>query len=117
MEEETRQRADGRNDLNIGKTVEPVEKTFNRLANRTDKDRKRVAGNQSILFTLLSSSQELGRMILCDRHFPGSVDVSIVSIQTALLDRSMIFQDLFGGRQVVQGSARSHKGDRKGQTP
>lgn len=50
MKEQAGKRADGRSRLDTGQTIEPVEKAFNKLANRTEKNGKRDVRRQGIIF-------------------------------------------------------------------
>ena len=80
MKEQTRQGADQRGSLNIGQAVEPVEKTFNGLTQRTDKCRERVAGDQNIAFLLFPWGKQFQGMVLLKRLSPVSVNVSLIGI-------------------------------------
>lgn len=64
----------------------------------------------------LARGDEFQCVILFERS-PSSINVSLVSIQTALFQMDMVFQNLLRSRQIVQDRARSHKGERKRQTP
>lgn len=80
MKEQARQGADHRGGLDVGKAVEPVEKTLNGLTDRADECRERVAGNQSIAWLLFSWGKQLQSMILLERLCPVSVNVSLIGI-------------------------------------
>ncbi len=81
MTEQARQRADHRSSLDIGQAVEPVEKTFDRLTDRTDKCREGVARDQDIAFLLFSWGEKFQGMVLLERLGPFGVDVGFISKQ------------------------------------
>jgi len=59
VKEEAREGANRRSRLDIGQTIEPVEKALNELANGTDKGRKRITRNQRVVFIFLAGSNQV----------------------------------------------------------
>jgi len=116
MKEQAREGPHNRGRLNSSQAIQPVKKTLDWLANRTDKGGKSIARSQNVLLALLSRGNKLNYVVISESRFPSNVDVGFVSIQTALLYGNMILQDLLRGRQIVLGRAGSHEGKRKGQT-
>jgi len=49
--------------LNVGETIEPVEKALNGLTKRTDKSGESVAGGQEIILSFLSWSEQYNGML------------------------------------------------------
>jgi len=66
MRKETRQRADHRSGLNVSQAVEPVEKTLNRLADRTDKCGECVSGDQDVTFLLFPRGKQFQGAVLLE---------------------------------------------------
>ena len=85
MEKEAGKRVDERSGLDIGETVEPIEKALNRLANRADERRKRVSRNKDIPFVFFPRGKKYHRMLALEQVSPGSIRIGFVAKQPALL--------------------------------
>ena len=80
MKKQARKRADQKSGLDIRQTVEPVEKTLNRLTDGTDEGRESITGNQDIAFVPFPWGEQFQGMVFLQRLSPSSVSVGFVSI-------------------------------------
>lgn len=117
MTKKARQRADHRSGLNVSQAIEPVEKALNGLADRTDKCRECVSGDQNVAFLLFPRGKQFQCAVLLERMRPVSVHVSLISIKLSRFQASMIMYDLFCGWEVMLRRAEAIRDTGMGRCP